>query len=120
MGWIVVFLSTLMINHFDLFGLRQTFGHAMGKRYEALGFRVNGFYKFVRHPIMVGFMIAFWAAPTMSMGHLIFAIATTAYMFVGMLLEEKDTAVLLGDDYKRYRREVSMIMPMPPKKSAAS
>jgi protein-S-isoprenylcysteine O-methyltransferase Ste14 len=111
-GWMIVFLSTLMINHFDLFGLRQTFTHAMGKRYEQLGFRVNGFYKFVRHPIMAGFMIAFWATPDMTAGHLLFAAVCTAYIMVALQFEERDLVNHLGDRYREYKRQVGGLIPV--------
>ncbi len=111
-GWMMVFLSTLMINHFDLFGLRQTLTHAMGKRYEPLGFRVNGFYKFVRHPIMVGFMIAFWATPDMTAGHLLFAVVCTGYILVALQFEERDLENHLGARYREYKRQVGGLVPV--------
>lgn len=118
-GWFIVLISTFLINHFDLFGLRQVWLHLQKKEYTPVEFQTRGLYKIVRHPLMLGFMIAFWCAPTMTMGHLIFAIATTAYMFVGIALEEKDTATILGEQYESYRGEVSMIVPMPAKKKTA-
>lgn len=116
LGWFIVLISTFLIDHFDLFGLRQIWLHLQKKEYTPVKFQTTGLYQFVRHPLMLGFMIAFWCAPTMTMGHLFFAIMTTAYMFVGMVLEEKDTATMLGEPYSAYRQEVSMIMPLPPKK----
>jgi methanethiol S-methyltransferase len=111
-GWAIVFFATLMINHFDLFGLRQTFTHAMGKRYTEVGFRVNGFYKLVRHPIMTGFMIAFWATPDMTVGHLLFAVVCTGYIMVGIHFEERDLVNNLGDKYIDYKRQVGGLVPV--------
>ena len=111
LGWLILLLSTFMINHFDLFGLRQVYLRMRGFDYKPLNFTQRAFYKFVRHPIMLGFVIAFWTTPHMSLGHLVFSIATTSYILVGIFFEERDLMKYHGAEYAPYRARVPMLFP---------
>ncbi len=111
-GWLIVLVSTFMIDHFHLFGLKQVHAHLISRVSPASGFLKIGFYRMVRHPIMTGFLIAFWAAPTLSAGHLLFALVTTGYIIVAVLrFEEKDLVAEIGDAYQTYQREVPAFIP---------
>jgi protein-S-isoprenylcysteine O-methyltransferase Ste14 len=113
-GWGIVLYSTFLIDHFDLFGLRQVVLHFRGRNYRHGPFMERSLYKLVRHPLMTGFIIAFWATPMMTTGHLLFAAVTTSYIiFVGIRLEERSLVQILGEDYLRYRRRTPMLIPRP-------
>jgi protein-S-isoprenylcysteine O-methyltransferase Ste14 len=113
LGWGVAFGSTFLINHFDLFGLRQVWLRLRAREYRPVRFRLAGFYRVVRHPLMLGFLIAFWATPLMSVGHLFFAIMMTAYIFMGTRFEERDLVREHGEAYLAYRRKVRGFVPLP-------
>ncbi|WBL76225.1 isoprenylcysteine carboxylmethyltransferase family protein [Bradyrhizobium xenonodulans] len=111
LGWVIVFASTYMIDHFDLFGLRQAFFAWRGAEMPGQSFRTPLLYKIVRHPLMLGFLIAFWATPEMTAGHLLFALANTAYILIGLQFEERDLIAEFGATYQQYRRQVPMLVP---------
>jgi len=111
LGWVQVLVMTFYINHFDLFGLRQVWLHLLGRQYTRVGFATPPPYRFVRHPLYLGFMLAFWAAPTMTAAHLLFALVTTAYIVLAIQFEERDLAHEHGTSYQEYRRRVPMLFP---------
>jgi methanethiol S-methyltransferase len=110
-GWLLVPAVTLLINHLDLFGMRQVWLHLRGKEYTSLPFRTPLFYKFVRHPLYIGWMLAFWAIPTMTYGHLLFAAGLSIYMIAAATVEERDLVAHFGRKYEEYRQRVPMFVP---------
>lgn len=120
LGWLIVLVSTFLIDHFDLFGLKQVWTYFRGVPYQPPAMGTPAFYQFVRHPIYTGFLIAFWSAPRMTMGHLFFSIMCTAYILVAIQLEERDLVSFHGDAYRAYQGSVSMLTPWPrPKKTSS-
>jgi methanethiol S-methyltransferase len=112
-GWAILFVSTFLINHFELFGLAQVWAHFHGQEFHRLPFKKPGLYRVVRHPIYFGFVIAFWSTPRMTVGHLVFSAAATGYILVGIFFEERDLLAAYGDLYREYRQRVPMLIPLP-------
>lgn len=112
-GWALLFFSTFMINHFDLFGLRQVYLRLKRQTYTPVPFVEMAVYKLIRHPIMLGLLLGFWSTPDMSYGHLLFAVGCTIYIFIGIWFEERNTREALGEAYERYRRDTPMLLPLP-------
>jgi protein-S-isoprenylcysteine O-methyltransferase Ste14 len=119
LGWLTVLVSTFLINHFDLFGLRQVWLNLIGRRYTPLAFKTPLFYKYVRHPLYVGWFMAFWATPIMTVTHLVFAVATTAYILIAIRLEERDL-LEIHPEYRGYREQVPMLVPRPGRRVIAA
>jgi protein-S-isoprenylcysteine O-methyltransferase Ste14 len=120
LGWVMLLISTFLISHFELFGLKQVFARLLGWALPAPRFHTPFFYRRIRHPIYLGFLLSFWAAPVMTAGHLLFAVATTGYILIAIQLEERDLVGLFGDQYRRYRGEVAMLIPLPGRKLGAA
>jgi protein-S-isoprenylcysteine O-methyltransferase Ste14 len=110
-GWVIVFYSSFVIDHFELFGLKQAWSHFCGREHMSAAFSERSLYRWVRHPLMLGFILAFWAAPTMTVGRLLFAVVTTLWILIAIQIEEHDLVAFLGEPYRRYRRRTPMLLP---------
>jgi len=119
-GWITVLITTFLINHFDLFGLRQVWLYLIGKKYTNLGFVTPGPYKLIRHPLYLGWLLVFWSTPVMTIAHLFFAVVTTAYIFFAIQLEEKDLVSIHGRDYAEYKNRTPMMFPFGSKQKSVA
>ena len=119
-GWVLAFTSTFLINHFELFGLHQVYARLRERALPPAAFRTPLFYRWMRHPLYLGFVISFWATPSMSAGHLLFAAVMTGYILIAIQFEERDLTGLFGDQYRRYREQVSMLFPWPAATAAAA
>jgi protein-S-isoprenylcysteine O-methyltransferase Ste14 len=113
LGWAMVFFSSFVIDHFELFGLKQVWQYSRGHEHVSAPFSERSVYRVVRHPLMLGFVIAFWAAPTMTLGRLLFALVTTLWIFLSIQIEERDLAQFLGEPYRDYRARTPMLLPLP-------
>jgi protein-S-isoprenylcysteine O-methyltransferase Ste14 len=118
LGWVLVLASSFLINHFDLFGLRQVWLYLLDRPYSALPFATPGFYRVVRHPLYVGWLLVFWMAPTMTIAHLLFSVATTAYIVMAIQFEERDLIDSHGERYRQYKRAVPMLVPLTNRRTA--
>ena len=120
LGWLIVVLSTFQLGHFDFAGLRQAWCYLVGRPYTPVEFKQPLLYRIVRHPLMLGLLISFWASPRMSVGHLLFSAGMTLYILIGLAFEEKDLVRDFGDSYRRYRNQVPMLLPRPGRRKAGS
>jgi methanethiol S-methyltransferase len=111
-GWLIALTTTFLINHFDLFGLRQIYLHLRRRKFTPIRFKTPGPYQCVRHPLYLGWLFAFWSTPTMTVGHVVFAIGMTAYILLAIKFEEKDLISSYGEAYRKYREQVPMILPV--------
>jgi len=118
LGWVTAFVSTFLIHHFELLGVRQVFAARANRQLPAPRFKTPSLYRYVRHPLYLGFLLAFWATPHMSAGHLLFALAISGYVLLGIQLEERDLIELFGNQYRRYRQRVNMLLPGPERRAA--
>ena len=111
LGWSLVLISTFLINHFELFGLQQVFARLTGRGMPTLSFRTPMLYRYVRHPLYLGLLLSFWSVPVMTLGHLLFSLGASSYIFIGIGFEERDLVAQFGDRYRRYREQVGMVVP---------
>lgn len=119
-GWGIVFYSSFLIDHFELFGLKQVWANFRGREYVSSAFSERSLYRWVRHPLMLGFILAFWAAPTMSQGRLLFAVVTTLWILISIQIEERDLVILIGEPYRGYRSRTAMLVPLLPQRNQGS